>query len=193
MKKFKLDIAPKTILIITMIVISAFFFTSIILCLIGGLLVEGTEEPTTTVKTVTVKITEEKETAVKTTKEPQETINETKEPEKTTKIPKETINNIQNWKVAYDETYSEFFEEIKYMEDEAVFVFYPNKEMKESILELASTKGQESDLKDSWYNMLEGFKEVTNENKHIIAIANPYNTENLIMIVDNGNVLYSEF
>lgn len=175
MKKFKLDIAPKTILIITMIVISAFFFTSIILCLIGGLLVEGTEEPTTTVKTIIVKTTEEKETAVKTTKEPQET------------------NNIENWKVAYDETYSEFFTDIKYMENEKMFVFYPNKEMKESILELASTKGQESDLKDSWYNMLEGFKEVTKENKHIIAIANPYNTENLIMIVDNGNVLYSEF
>lgn len=176
MNKFKLDIAPKTILKITLIIFGVFFFLSIVLCLIGGLLVEGTEEPTTTVKTTTVKTTEEKETAVKTTKEPQE-----------------TINNIENWKVAYDETYSEFFNKIEYLENETMFCFYPNKEMKLSILELASTKGQESDLKDSWYNMLEGFKEVTKENKHIIAIVNPYNEENLIMIVDNGNVLYSEF
>ena len=175
MNKFKLDIAPKTILKITLIIFGVFFFLSIVLCIIGGLLVEGTEEPTTTVKTVTVKTTEEKETAVKTTKEPQET------------------NNIENWKVAYDETYSEFFNKIDYLENETMFVFYPNKEMKESILELASTKDQESDLKDSWYNMLEGFKEVTKENKHIIAIVNPYNEDNLIMIVDNGNVLYSEF
>lgn len=190
MKKFKLDIAPKTIFKIILIIFGVFFFLSIILCLIGDLLVEGIEEPTTTIKTTTVKTTEEKEAVVKATKEPQETIKET---EKTTKTPQETINNIKNWKVAYNETYSEFFSDIKYMEDEKMFVFYPNKEMKLSILELASTKGEESALKDSWYNMLEGFKEVTKENKHIISIANPYNTENLIMIVDNGNVLYSEF
>jgi hypothetical protein len=139
------------------------------------LLVEDIEEPTSTIKTATVKTTEEKETAVKTTKEPQET------------------NNIENWKVAYNETYSEYFNKIEYLEDEKMFCFYPNKEMKESILILASTKGEETELKDSWYNMLEGFKEVTKENKHIIAIVNSYNEENLIMIVDNGNVLYSEF
>jgi hypothetical protein len=166
MKKFKLDIAPKKILIITTIIISAFFFTSIVLCSIGGLLVEDTEEPTSTVKTTTVK---------------------------TTKEPQKTNNNIEIWKVAYNETYSEYFNKIEYLEDEKMFCFYPNKEMKESILILASTKGEETELKDSWYNMLEGFKEVTKENKHIIAIVNPYNEENLIMIVDNGNVLYSEF
>lgn len=95
-----------------------------------------------------------------------------------------------NWEELYYTNYKDLFDKVEYDKEFASYLFYPNKETQNSIKKMQV--GDELLLK-SWYKIVEDFKKKSFDNKHSLYIVNPFNDENILLIVMNGEVLFSEF